>query len=144
MPRSVIAHGIDLVDISRVADMLDRHGAHFVDRCFTQGERAYADSGRKRRAERYAARFACKEAVFKALGTGWRSGIRWTDVEVVNEPSGRPLVRVGGRCLEVAAGLDIDEWHLSLSHAAGPVRAGVEGARAGFAVASIIACGIRT
>ncbi|MHC4649944.1 MAG: holo-ACP synthase [Planctomycetota bacterium] len=64
----VIAHGVDLVDIARVEAMLDEHGRRFVQRCFTDGEQRYADAGRRHRAQRYAARFACKEAVLKALG----------------------------------------------------------------------------
>ncbi len=137
----VIAHGVDLVAIDRIGDMLERHGEAFVERCFTRGERAYADAGRKRRSERYAARFACKEAVLKALGTGWRDGIRWTDIEVINEPSGRPRVRLTGRCLEIAAALGIEIWHVSLSHAGALARSAPPDGRAGFAVASVIACG---
>jgi len=138
---TVLAHGVDLVAIDRIAEMLDRHGAAFAERCFTGRERAYADAGRRRRAERYAARFACKEAVLKALGTGWRDGIRWTDIEVVNEPSGRPVVRLSGRCLELAVGLGIDRWHVSLSHAGPASRSAREGDRAGFALASVVASG---
>jgi holo-[acyl-carrier protein] synthase len=127
----VIAHGIDLVEIERIAAMLDEHGERFRERCFTTAEQRYAEAGRRRAAERYAARFACKEAVLKALGTGWRSGIAWTDIGVVNEPSGRPVVTVTGRCGEIARELGIGRWHVSLSHAGGP---------GGYAMASVIAC----
>src|SRR5262249_45180516 len=104
----VIAHGIDLVEIARIVRMLEQHGERFLERCFTDVEQAYADgvSG-KRRAERLAARFACKEAVFKALGTGWKSGISWRDVGIVHEPSGQPGLVLTGRCAELAAELGI-------------------------------------
>jgi len=125
---SVVGHGIDLVEVSRITAMVDRHGERFLQRCFTPGERAYAES-RKRRDEHLAARFAAKEAVLKALGTGWRSGIAWTDVEVALDPAGAPGVGISGRAGEVARDLGITEWRLSLSHAGG------------FAMASAIALG---
>ncbi|RMH29698.1 MAG: holo-[acyl-carrier-protein] synthase [Planctomycetota bacterium] len=123
---SVIAHGVDLVEVARVAGMLDRHGERFLERCFTPAERAYA-MGRPRRDEHLAARFAAKEAVLKALGTGWRSGIAWTDVGVVVEPSGAPGVILAGRARQIADEQGAARWLVSLSHAGG------------FAVASVIA-----
>ena len=75
---SIIGHGIDLVDVERIEDMLDRHGERFLDRCFTVREQAYCESGGVQRAQRYAARFAAKEAVFKAIGTGLGEGMTWT------------------------------------------------------------------
>jgi holo-[acyl-carrier protein] synthase len=128
----VIGHGVDIVSIARIDAMLEEHGERFVRRCFTEAERRYADAATRRRGERYAARFACKEAVLKALGTGLRSGLSWTDIEVVNQPSGRPELRIQGRCAELAAGMGIRLWHVSLSHA---------GSRDGYAIASVIACG---
>jgi holo-[acyl-carrier protein] synthase len=112
----IIGHGIDLVEIARIGRMLAEHGEPFIERCFTPEERGYCESGPKRRDERYAARLACKEAVFKALGTGWTDGIGWRDVEIVRQPSGRPMLRLHGRCAEVAAGMGIRRWHVSLSH----------------------------
>lgn len=148
---AVIGHGVDLVDIDRIAEMLERHGDRFTERCFTPGERAYADAGRRRRAERYAARFACKEAVLKALGTGWRDGISWTDVAVVHEPSGRPAVELSGRCRELARASGWQRCLVSLSHAGpsinetaaarGKRAAGGEPGRAGFAMASVVVWG---
>ena len=125
----IIGHGVDLVEIARIEAMLDAHGRRFTDRCFTEAERAYADGGKRRRAERYAVRFACKEAVLKALGTGLRNGIAWTDIAVLTEPSGRPCVALSGRCAELAAERGIRRWEVSLSHAGA------------FATASAIACG---
>jgi len=113
---NVIAHGIDLVETARIAEMLDEHGGRFVERCFTPSERAYADDGSRRRAERYAARFAAKEAVLKAIGTGWRDGISWQDVEVKRSPMGEPSLVLSGKCAEVATSLGIVDWRVSLSH----------------------------
>ena len=112
----IIGHGIDLVDLDRIASMIERHGDRFLERVFTDGERAYADGGGRRRVERYAARFAAKEAVFKAIGTGWRSGITWRDVDVRREPSGAPSVHLSGRCREVAEERGVERWRISLSH----------------------------
>ena len=131
----VLGHGIDLVQTRRIARLLQEHGDRFRNRCFTPAEQVYAEAARRRRAERYAARFACKEAVLKALGTGWRNGIAWTDIEVLREPSGRPGLRLAGECARHAAGLGIARWLVSLSHAEGD---------AGYAVASVIACGTAT
>lgn len=112
----VIAHGIDIVDNQRIARMIDAHGERFIDRCFTESEQRYADQGDRRRVERYAVRFACKEAVLKAIGTGWRSGISWCEIEVVRQPSGEPVLRLTGRCAELAAERGINCWRISLSH----------------------------
>jgi holo-[acyl-carrier protein] synthase len=124
----IIGHGVDIVEVARIADMLNRHGEQFVFRCFTEVERAYANSASVRRAERFAVRFACKEAVFKALGTGWRSGIGWTDVGVVHEPMGQPGVVMTGKCQELAQRLGVNAWRISLSHTET------------YAIASVIAC----
>jgi len=117
-PMRIIGHGIDVVDIARIAAMLRDHGPQFIARCFTDAERAYCESvgGAGRRAERYAVRFAAKEATFKALGTGWRSGISWRDAGIVHEPSGQPRLVVAGRCAEIARERGIAQWLVSLSH----------------------------
>lgn len=112
----IIGHGIDLVDVQRIRDLADRHGERFLTRCFTSGERAYADSRPRRRFEHYAARFAAKEAVLKAIGTGMRQGISWTDIEVRTEPSGRPRVCTTGAAGEIASGLGVCNWLISMSH----------------------------
>ncbi|MHC5023961.1 MAG: holo-ACP synthase [Planctomycetota bacterium] len=129
----VIGFGIDVVEIDRIAAMLAEHGDRFAQRVFTEGERSYADAGRRRRAERYAARFACKEAVLKALGTGWRDGIAWTDIEVRLEPSGRPFLRLAGRCAEIADAAGIARWQVSLSHTERYAVAGAIGSAAASA-----------
>ncbi|MCC6969962.1 MAG: holo-ACP synthase [Phycisphaerales bacterium] len=112
---AIKGHGVDIVEISRIAEMLQSHGERFIAKCFTPGEAAYCGQG-PTRAERFAARFAAKEATLKALGTGWRDGIAWTDIEVVPEPSGRPTLRVTGEAARIAGGLGIATWHISLSH----------------------------
>lgn len=111
----IVGHGIDLVENARIAAVLADHEERFLERVFTLAEQAYrADS--RRRTEHLAARFAAKEAAMKALGTGLASGITWTEVEVQSGPTGAPTLRLHGRAAEVAAGLGITTWHLSLSH----------------------------
>ncbi len=111
----VIGHGIDAIDVERIARSLADHGERFLERVYTPGERTYAESS-KRRDEHLAARFAAKEAVMKALGTGWRAGIAWTDIEVVPLASGQPTIHLHGQAANLAAGLGIEEWSLSLTH----------------------------
>jgi len=113
----IIGQGIDAIDVDRIARLLERHGERFLERCFTPGERAYADSSR-RRVEHYAARFAAKEAILKAIGTGWSRGVDWKDAEVTREPSGRPGVRLHGVAARIATELGVTRWSLSLSHTA--------------------------
>jgi len=124
----IVGHGIDLVEVARIERMLDEHAERFEQRIFTPGEIRYAAERPKRRVEHLAARFAMKEAVLKALGTGWRGGIRWTDIEVVSDRLGRPGVALTGEAAEVAASLGAASWQVSISHAAG------------LAMASAIAC----
>lgn len=112
----IIAHGIDIVDIDRLADVLDQHGERFLTRVFTPDEQAYCFSNPKRCNEHLAGRFAAKEAILKAIGTGWSRGIAWTEAEVVRAPTGRPTVRLTGRALEEATAAGIDSWQLSISH----------------------------
>ncbi len=121
----IVAHGVDLVDIARIEAMLVEHGERFTTRCFTEDEQTYADSAQRTRAERYAARFACTEAVLKALGTGWREGISWRHIEVRRTPSGQPQVILSGRCAELADEMGIGGWYVSLSHSRGSAMASV-------------------
>jgi len=112
----IIGHGIDIIEVARVAEMMRSHPARFLKRVFTPGEVAYCKKSIKRRNEHLAARFAAKEAVMKALGTGLRAGISWTDIEVMHEPGGRPVVVLHGAAAKVAAGLGVLRFHLSLTH----------------------------
>jgi len=91
----IIGIGSDICDARRIAKVIERHGDRFLDRVFTDTERAKADKGRNR-AETYAKRFAAKEACAKALGTGLRAGVWWRDIGVVNLPGGRPTLALTG------------------------------------------------
>lgn len=112
---NVIAHGIDLVECGRIAEAVERHGAHFLERVLTQAERDYVAKMVKP-TPHIAGRFAAKEAVLKMLGTGWRGAIAWTDIEVLNDVYGQPHVTLGGRCAELARDKGIDRVLLSISH----------------------------
>ena len=91
----IIGIGSDITDVRRIAKVIDRHGERFIDRIFTPTERAEAEK-RRNRVETYAKRFAAKEACAKALGTGFRAGVWWRDMGVVNLPSGRPTLELTG------------------------------------------------
>ena len=114
---SVVAHGIDMVDCVRLEQVIRRHGDRFLKRVFTAAELDYC-LGRKREIEHLAGRFAAKEAVLKVLGTGWTNGISWTDIEVINESSGRPRVHLTGRCRQIADELGLTDIQISISHIA--------------------------
>jgi holo-[acyl-carrier protein] synthase len=111
----IIGTGIDLERVVRVEQAIARHGERFLHRVFTEGERRYCDS-KANRMERYTARFAAKEAAMKALGTGWSRGVRWRDIEVSRQPSGRPTIVFHGVAAEIAAKLGVLHTALSLSH----------------------------
>jgi holo-[acyl-carrier protein] synthase len=113
---SIIGHGIDIVETQRIRQLVDEHGQRFLDRCFTPAEQQYCSASAKRHFEHLAGRFAAKEAVLKVLGTGWRGGIAWTDIEILPEPSGQPRITLSGECLRIAANLGISQWHISISH----------------------------
>ncbi|NQU75942.1 MAG: holo-ACP synthase [Planctomycetes bacterium] len=112
---NVIAHGVDFVETRRIGELIDRHGQRFLDRVFTPAEQGYCNA-HLHRLERLAGRFAAKEAVLKALGTGWRGGIAWTDVEVTNIASGEPIVALSGQCAAVADLRGIAKVLVSISH----------------------------
>jgi holo-[acyl-carrier protein] synthase len=95
----IIGIGSDLIDIRRVAKVMERHGDRFLDRIFTEVERRRCDRRGATRIPSYARRFAAKEATAKALGTGFRRGVFWRDLGVVNLPSGQPGMRLTGEAL---------------------------------------------
>jgi holo-[acyl-carrier protein] synthase len=111
----IVGTGVDIAETSRLEEGLERHGERFTKRLFTPAEVAYCERF-KNRGERYAARFAAKEAAFKALGTGWGAGVRWLDVEVTHQPSGKPELVLTGRAQEVARGLGVTRMAISISH----------------------------
>ncbi|MDY0298156.1 MAG: holo-ACP synthase [Acidobacteriota bacterium] len=106
--------GIDMVEIRRVREALDRN-PHFADKLFTPGEIAYCES-MARRETHYAARFAAKEAFFKALGTGWRLGMGWQEVDVRHDELGKPLLHLSGRTAEEFRRRRLRCLHLSITH----------------------------
>jgi holo-[acyl-carrier protein] synthase len=111
----IIGIGTDIIEIDRFKDVLGRHEGRFVERVFTRGEQKYCN-GMGHREAHYAARFAAKEAVLKALGTGWTGGIHWTDVEVTREAVGKASVKLGGVAAKVAKKLGVKKVHVSISH----------------------------
>ena len=114
--KAVIAGtGVDLVSIPRFADLLERRGETAIRRFFAPAEAERCRASRSA-VESFAARFAAKEAFFKALGTGWGLGGRWTEVEVVSAPSGAPSLRLSGRAAQAAAERGVSRIHLSLTH----------------------------
>jgi holo-[acyl-carrier protein] synthase len=113
----IVGTGVDLAEVPRIRASVERFGARFVGRIYTPLEIAYV-SRKANKFERYAARFAAKEAGMKAIGTGWRHGVRWQDFEVANLPSGRPTLRLHGVAAKVAARLGVKNIALSLTHTA--------------------------
>jgi holo-[acyl-carrier protein] synthase len=108
---------VDLAEVPRIRAAIDRYGARFVERIYTPAEIAYVER-KASRFERYAARFAAKEAGMKAIGTGWRHGVRWQDFEVANQPSGKPVLRLHGVAAQVALRLGVRNIALSITHTA--------------------------
>src|SRR5206468_6531683 len=112
----ILGHGIDIVETARIRRSVEEHGQRFLDRVYTPAEQVYCARNIKRYFEHLAGRFAAKEAVLKVLGTGWRGGIAWTDIEIVKDPSGQPKVALSGECARIATELGIARWHVSISH----------------------------
>jgi holo-[acyl-carrier protein] synthase len=112
---NVIGIGTDIVETSRIEQMIERHGELFLDRVYTPHEVGYC-SVRKAAPQHYAGRWAAKEAVLKALGTGWARGIRWRDVEVRNEIGGKPFIHLDGGALDASRRLGIEQVLISISH----------------------------
>lgn len=111
----VLGIGTDITECLRIAQLIERHGELFITRVYTEHEIAYCSS-RKAATQHYAGRWAAKEAVLKALGTGWRRGISWRDIEVRNLPSGAPSIVLRGGARDVFERLGIERLHISISH----------------------------
>lgn len=111
----IIGTGTDLAEVDRVQAAIERYGARFLNRIFTPAEIAYVER-KANRFERYAARFAAKEAAMKAIGTGWKRGVRWLDFEVVNLPSGQPTLHFHGQAQLIATSLGVKKVALSITH----------------------------
>ncbi len=106
--------GTDIIEVKRIEKLIEK-SSRFRDRVFTQRETEYCER-KKNRAYSYAARFAAKEAFFKALGTGWRGGVAFKDVEVINKPSGKPELVLYGKSKEFVQRNHIKNMQISLSH----------------------------
>jgi holo-[acyl-carrier protein] synthase len=111
----IVGIGVDIVETARLEEALRKHGERFSKRVCTPAEIAYCQKF-KNPAERLAARFAAKEAAFKALGTGWSEGLRWVDVEITHSASGKPELILRGRAEEIARGLGVARTAVSISH----------------------------
>lgn len=111
----IVGMGIDIAEVERVKAAIERHGEAFLRRVYTPRERQYCEKF-KNKYERYAGRFAAKEATMKALGTGWSRGGRWVDVEVVRQSGGRPTISLAGEAAKVASALGVERVALSITH----------------------------
>ncbi len=111
----IVGLGTDIIEIVRIGRMVERHGEVFLNRVFTEGEIRYCQR-RKECYQHYAGRWAAKEAVMKTLGTGWIRGVRWRDIEVEVEKSGKPTIRMHGGAKEYAEKLEIEEILITISH----------------------------
>jgi holo-[acyl-carrier protein] synthase len=112
---SIVGVGVDIVECLRIAQMIERHGELFITRVYTDLEIEYCTT-RKAATQHYAGRWAAKEAVLKALGTGWRRGIGWRDIEIRNDRSGAPTVLLRGGARDVMERAGIGSMHVTISH----------------------------
>lgn len=113
--QMIVGLGVDIIEIERIAEVLERHGERFLSRVYLPQEIVYC-SRKRNSAESFAARFAAKEAAAKALGTGIHAGVTWRDIEVVRETSGRPSLRFYGRAAAIADKLGVRRFAVSLTH----------------------------
>src|SRR5215813_3419461 len=102
----ILGTGVDLAEVGRIREAIERYGDRFIQRIYTPAEIAYVER-KANRFERYAGRFAAKEAGMKAIGTGWKRGVRWQDFEVSNLPSGRPTLLLHGVAAQFALRLGV-------------------------------------
>lgn len=115
---AVVGHGIDVIEVERIERMLDIHPQRFLERTFTAAEQALSEGRGKGRGEAYAGRFAAKEAVMKVLGTGWRRGVAFAEIEILQHPTGEPHVVLHGRTAEVARERGVARVWITISHIA--------------------------
>ena len=113
----ILGTGIDLAEVPRIRAAIERYGTRFVERIYTPSEIAYIER-KANRFERYAVRFAAKEAGMKAIGTGWKGGVVWHDFEVTNLPSGQPTLQLHGVAATRAQQMGVRRVSLSLTHTA--------------------------
>ena len=113
----ILGTGVDLAEVSRIKASIERYGEKFIRRIYTPAEIAYVER-KANKYQRYAARFAAKEAGMKAIGTGWRRGVTWQDFEVANLPSGKPTLLLHGVAADFAGKLGVKNISLSITHTA--------------------------
>ena len=113
----IVGMGIDVAEVSRIRDVIESQKERFLRRVYTASEAAYCEQF-KNKFERYAGRFAAKEATMKALGTGWSRGVRWVDLEVVRLRGGRPTICLHGDAKKIADALGVKNIALSITHSA--------------------------
>jgi holo-[acyl-carrier protein] synthase len=113
----IVGTGVDLAEVPRIKASIERYGERFIRRIYTPAEIAYVER-KANKFERYAARFAAKEAGMKAIGTGWRRGVTWQDFEVANLPGGKPTMRLHGVAAKFAEKLGVKNISLSITHTA--------------------------
>src|SRR5215468_4390144 len=111
----ILGMGIDVAEVPRIRAVIEGQGARFLQRVYTPDEAAYCEQF-KNKYERYAGRFAVKEAAMKALGTGWSRGVRWVDIEVVRERGGRPRLELHGEAKKIAAKLGVKHIAVTITH----------------------------
>jgi len=112
---NIIGIGSDITECLRIARMIERYGELFIHRVYTTAEVSYCQS-RKQATQHFAGRWAAKEAVLKALGTGWRRGISWRDIEIRSDPNGRPVVAVRGAVRDIVEELGVGQLQVTISH----------------------------
>jgi holo-[acyl-carrier protein] synthase len=113
----IVGMGVDIAEVARIRAAIEKRGPAFLKRIYTPKEIAYCERF-KNKFERYAGRFAVKEAAMKALGTGWQHGVRWVDLEVVREKSGRPTLAIAGEAGKIATRLGVKNIAVSITHTA--------------------------
>ena len=113
---SILGHGIDLIECERIVRILDRHEQRFLDRVLTQAEQSRARQFKKNSIPFIAGRFAAKEAILKMIGTGWRGQIAWTDMEILPDDQGQPIVSLSGETARRANEMGIRKVLLSITH----------------------------
>ena len=111
----IVGMGVDIAEVERIQGAIERHGEVFLRRVYTTREREYCERF-KNKYERYAGRFAAKEAAMKALGTGWSRGVRWVDIEILRRQGSRPMLELKGEARKIADRLGVKNIAISITH----------------------------
>ena len=111
----IVGMGVDIAEVERIQGAIERHGEVFLRRVYTTREREYCERF-KNKYERYAGRFAAKEAAMKALGTGWSRGVRWVDIEILRRQGSRPMLELKGEARKITDRLGVKNIAISITH----------------------------